>query len=197
MFRTLWLTIVITCITLGLIWLINNNGSLLINWLGYEITIDILSAIVITSFILFVLFTISYILARLLAVRFPKFLRRLFKKSYVKSLEKIIYNNNQAFEISTHLMLALENDDNKNATKLSKKLFKLLKNNQFEAFLQAKLAFKKQDYAKAADFFAKIDNNNDAKLLLLKSKLELALKNKDDASAVTLTQQISSLKNDK
>lgn len=197
MFTILWIIIVAASITFGLVWLINNNGLVLITWLGYEIRVDVLTSILLASFFIILLLAISYLLARILAVRFPRFLRKLFKKSYVKSLEKIIHKNNQSFDIITELMLALEANDQKKTKKLSKKLFKSLKNEELEAFLRGKIAFQKQDFTKAIDYFAKIDDNNHAKLLFLKSKLQLALQKKDDVAAVAYTQQISSLKNDK
>ena len=120
MLTILWYIFLVFTITTGIVWIIENNGSLLINWLGYEIQTDILTATLIFAFFLVFIALISYILTRLLSIKFPQLLKLLFKKSYTKKLEKIISNHHKGFETLSRLLLAIEVDDYESAKKFTK-----------------------------------------------------------------------------
>lgn len=194
MFLIIWFLIIAFSASSALIWLINNNGVILIHWLGYEVRTDILTSLLMSLLFILVLSAISYLLARILAMKFPIFLKKLFKKNYLKSLEKIIYKNNKSFDLLASLMLSLEVEDEKNSAKLHKKLSKLIKNDQLEGFILGKRAFQSQKFAEASEIFSDFKDNPHAKILSLKSKMQLALHNKDDVAATAYAQQILSLK---
>lgn len=89
MLTILWYIFIVFIFTTSLVWIIENNGSILINWLGYEIQTDILTAILICAFSLTLVALISYFLTRLLAIKFPQLLKLLFKKVILKNLNKL------------------------------------------------------------------------------------------------------------
>ncbi len=79
MFKTLWFLFIAAVIAASISWMLENNGSITINWLGYEAKTDILTAILLTIFFTLVVFVIAYTSARILAIRFPRF-SKLFKQ---------------------------------------------------------------------------------------------------------------------
>ncbi len=196
MLTILWFLFIAFFLTAFLVWLLDHNGSLVINWLGYEATTDILTAILLAVFFAALVFIFSYLVTRILAIRFPNLLKLFFKKSYLKSLEKIIHKHHQAFDLMTQLMLALETNDEKSSTDLQKKFSKLIKNQSLNDFFLGKIFLQKQQFSKAAELFVKFGENKHAKILVLKSKFKLALQNKDEATAIAYAKQILSIKQD-
>jgi HemY protein len=183
-------------IAILLVWLVNNNGSVLINWLGYEAQTDILTAIFLAVFCTAIIFIFCYLLTRILAIRFPKLLKFFFKKSYSKRLEKLIHRHQQGFDLMSQLMLSIEANDQKSSTELQNKFSKLIKNSSLNNFFLGKIFFQKQEFFKSADFFAKFGENKHAKILVLKSKFKLALQSQDEPSAIAYAKQILSIKRD-
>ncbi len=194
MFAILWFLFVAFFISISLVWILDHQGFVVINWLGFQLQTDILTAILLMIF--FTVFTvfIAYILTRLLAIKFPNLLKLFFKKNYTKRLEKLVYRHHQAFEIMSQLMLALEVGNEKLAQELHKKFAKLIKNPALNNFFLGKIFFEKEDFTKAAEFFAKFGENHNAKILVLKSKFKLALVNQDETSAIAYAKQILSVK---
>ncbi len=196
MFAILWFLFIASSIAISLVWLLDHNGTVIITWLGYEANTDILTAILIAVFCALMIFAFSYILARILAIKFPNLLKILFKKSHTKRLEKLVARHHQAFDIMTQLMLALEVADKKSAADLQKKFAKLIKNPPLNNFFLGKLAFQEQEFSKSADLFAKFGENKHAKVLVLKSKFKLALQNQDEITAIAYAKQILLVKRD-
>src|SRR3989344_3569562 len=128
MFAILWFLFIALAIVVVLVWLLDHNGEVLITWLGYEAQTDVLTAILISTLIALLIFSFSYLMARILAIKFPALLKLLFRRSYVKLLEKLVHRHNQAFETIGELLFALEAGDEKSAEKLQKKYSKLTKN---------------------------------------------------------------------
>ncbi len=93
-------------------------------------------------------------------------------------------------------MLAHEVGDKKLAQELQKKFVKLTKNPQLNNFFLGKISFEKEDFSKAAEFFAKFGENHNAKILVLKSKFKLALSSNDETAAIAYAKQVLSVKND-
>lgn len=79
MLKTLWFLFIASILAASITWMLDHNGSITINWLGYEAKTDILTAILLTIFFTLVVFVIAYSSARILAIRFPRF-SQLFKK---------------------------------------------------------------------------------------------------------------------
>jgi uncharacterized membrane-anchored protein len=196
MFAILWFLIIASAISVSLVWALDNNGSVLINWLGYEISTDVLTASLIAIFFVAMIFAFSFLLARLLAIKFPNLLKKFFTKSHLKNLEKLVLKNSQAFDLMTKLLLSLEVEDKKTSKDLQKKVSDLAKNQEFNNFCLGKIAFQDKDFSKAAELFSKFEDNRHAKILELKSKLKLALHQDEEASAIAYAKQILLLKRD-
>ena len=68
MFKIIRLIIFATILALLAVWLINNNGLVVINWFGYQISTDALTACFILMFGSLMIFTFAYVLAKVLGV---------------------------------------------------------------------------------------------------------------------------------
>lgn len=194
MFTILWFLLVTFALATSLVWMLDHNGDVVINWLGYQAQTDILTAILLAIFFTILACSISYLLARILAIKFPNLLKLFFKKNYTKLLEKLVQRHGKAFDVMAELMLSLEVCDQKSSQDLQKKFSKLIKNQPLNQFFLGKIAFEKGDFSEAAELFAKFGDNKHAKILVLKSKLKLALQNDDEAKAIAYAKQILSLK---
>lgn len=197
MLTILWYIFLVFISTTLIVWIIENNGSIVIDWLGYQIQTDILTAILIFAFFLTSIALFSYLLTRLLAIKFPQLLKLLFKKSYTKKLEQIILNHHKGFETLSNLLLAMEVDDFESAKKIHKNLLKEIKYKNINNFFEAKFAIENNDFNIAEKYFVQYDKNHPhAKILLLKSKLKIAIKGNEDAKAIEIAKQIITLKKD-
>lgn len=196
MLAILWFIFLVVVITSGLVWFLDNNGLVIITWLGYQITTDVLtSTLLVCAFTILISF-IAYIFTKILAIKFPALLKLIFKKSYTKNLEKIIKRHNQSFEIMSQLMLALEVEDQDSASKLYKKFSGLLKNNSINNFFKAKLALENNSLDESIKLFSKFPDNKHARILILQSKFMIAKNSQDDLKAITYARQIIDLKKD-
>lgn len=196
MLTILWLLFIAVATSIVIVWVLDHHGYVVINWLGYEVKTDILSAIILAVVITLLIFFISYIATRILAIKFPQLLKTFFKRNYIKRLEKIIIRNQQSNQIIAQLLLALELKDFRLAENLQKKLQKLNKNLQLNNFLTGKIAYENEEYVKASKHFANFEDNKFAKILFLKSKLKFSLEKKDDVSAIAYAKQILLIKKD-
>jgi uncharacterized membrane-anchored protein len=196
MFAILWFLFVGVIIAVLMVWMIDNNGTIIINWLDYELQTDVLTAIVLALLAAIFIFAFSYLLARILALKFPNLRKLFFKKNYLKRLENIIKKYHRGFTLITELMLALESGDEKSAHNLHKKFAVLIKNPALNNFFSAKISFQKQEFSQAVEFFSRLGDNKNARIMVLKAKFKLALKNQDEAKAVVYSRQILSLQPD-
>lgn len=174
----------------------DHNGTVLVNWLGYEAKTDILTALLIAILFAAIVFIFSYIVARILAMKFPNLFKLLFKKSYIKRLESVIHRHWQGIDTISQLLLSLESEDVKTSTSLQKKLASLIKNPQLNNFLLGKIHYQNKDFSKAAEYFGKINNSKFAKIMELTCKFETALEKHDNSTAIAYAKQILSLKKD-
>lgn len=83
MFKTLWFLFIAAAIAASIAWMLDNNGSIIIYWLGYEVKTDILTAILLMVFFALVIFVAAYAIAKFKSIRFSK-LPQLFKKKNAK-----------------------------------------------------------------------------------------------------------------
>lgn len=196
MFTVLWCLLATLLLSSSLVWLIDHNGMVLVNWLGYEAKTDILTAILLAVFFTIFVFALSYLLARIFAIKFPNLLKVLFKKTHLKRLEKLINRYHQSFEVMVKLLLALEAHDKENAKNLQKQLSKNFKNPSLNNFFLGKICFENRDFSEAHQYFLKFGENKHAKILALKSKFELAIENHDETSAIAYSNQILVIKKD-
>lgn len=190
MLTIFWFLFVALALTTSIVWLLDNNGIVLINWLGFEVRTDIFTAILVAIFFSLMIFAVSYILARIASIKFPNLLRVLFKKTYSQRLEKILLRHNKAFDLMAQLMLSLEVGDKESSKKLQEKVQKLTKRSPLNNFFLAKISFQDGQFDKSAETFAKFGENKHAKILVLKSKLDLALQNGDEVAAIAYAKQI-------
>ena len=196
MLTILWYIFLVFILTTSLVWIIENNGSIVINWLGYEVQTDILTSLLICVFFLTLVAFTSYILTRLLAIKFPQLLRLLFKKSYTRKLEQVISRHHDGFEDLSKLLLALEVDDFESAKKTYKKFSKHIKYKNLNNFFEAKFAIENGDFGASESYFSQYKENPHAKILVLKSKLKIAIKNQEDQKAIEIAKEILILKKD-
>jgi HemY protein len=194
MLTILWVLLAAFFLTASFSWLLDHNGHVLITWLGYELQTDVLTAILISAFFSLIIFAISYLFARILAIKFPSLLKILFRKSYAKSLEKLLRRHRQGFDLMAETLLALEINDEKSAETLQKKFTKLIKHPGLNNFLLGRILFEKRKFSDAAEIFEKFEHNPHAKILVLKSKFELALQDQDEPKAIAYAKQILAAK---
>jgi len=69
MFKIIRFLILSILISASITWLASNNGSILINWFGYEISTDGLTASLVMIFLLLLVFATTYLLARILSFK--------------------------------------------------------------------------------------------------------------------------------
>ncbi len=193
MLTILWFLFVTFLASISLTWILDHNGVVLVNWLGYEAKTDILTAILIAAIFTIIIFIFSYFLARILSLKFPNLFKTLFKKSYTKKLEALIQRHWQGFEIITQLLLSLENEDSKTSIALQKKLAKSIKNPHLHNFLLGKIYYQNKDYSRAHELFSKIENNKSAQIMALDCKLEISLEKQDNLTAIVYAKQILEL----
>ena len=196
MLTILWFLFVAFTIGISLVWLLDHNGSVIINWLGYEVKTDILTAILLAIFFALLIFAISYLTARILAIKFPNLLKLFFKRSYIKKLEKVVNRHWRGLDVMSDLLLSLEVKDIKSSINSQKKLSKLIKNPKLNNFFLGKINFDNKEFAKAAEFFSKVGEDKYAKNLVLKSKFKLSLEQGDEIQAIAYATQILSSKKD-
>lgn len=196
MFAILWFLFIAFAVASSLVWLLDHNGHVLITWLGYEVSTDILTAILLAVFCSLMIFAVTYLLARILAIKFPNLLKIFFRRNYLKRLEKLVARHHKAFDLMAQLMMSLEVGDKKSSQDLQNRFAKLIKNPGLNNFFLGKMAFQEQQFSKASELFAKFPENKHAKILVLKSKFKLALQTGDEITAIAYAKQILSVKRD-
>jgi HemY protein len=196
MLKLIWLILVAFVVSIAAIWMLDHDGQVVITWFGYEARTSVLAAFLITIVFAVLVFAVSYLVARILAIRFPNILNLFFKKSRLKRLEKLLKRSQSGLDMMAKLLMAIETRDVKASEKLHNKLSKLIKNPQLNNFLLGKIAFDNKNFSKAESYFAKLDEDKYSKILVLKSKFKLALENQDDISAIAYAKQILSIKRD-
>ncbi len=82
MFKTLRFLLVAIIIALSLAWLLDNNGSITIHWLGYEARTDIMTAILLMIFFAALIFVTTYISTKIFSIKLPEFLHKLKNKKH-------------------------------------------------------------------------------------------------------------------
>ncbi len=139
MFTILWILFAAAVISFGVSWLADNNGEVIINWFGYQLTTDTLTALFLVVLLMLIIAIFSYLVARIFALNFPNIFKIFFKKTYVSRLETIIKRHNKAFDELTKLLQNIDEKDVRNAKNLRKKFATLVKNKQINDFLSNKI----------------------------------------------------------
>ena len=92
MFRILKFLLIFAVIVACVSWLVNNNGEVVINWLGYEIVTDIFVIIALCALSLFLIFVLAYVLTKIFSFRFSFITDKLVDRSNAKKLKRMEKN---------------------------------------------------------------------------------------------------------
>ena len=187
--RIILLLILLGAISLGISWMLSNNGSVIVTWLGYELRTDILTAIFCLLGLTLLTILITNILTRLLSLKLSKIFN-IFKTSEVKKLKKINQKQQDSYQIITETILAIELNDQKRAEKLITKLNKVIEDRDLKNLLKAKLAFADQDFEKSEKLLHKVEQDQIDEVVKI-NKFYQALKNKDEKSAIKIAEGIN------
>lgn len=193
MLKIFWYIFLVLVIALSISWILENNGTVIINWLDHEVQTDVLTAIFLLIIAIIAFSVLAYLVIAILAIKFPELLKFFFKKSYTKKLEKIIIRHQESFEAISQIMLAMEVGDNQAFARLHNKISGLTKNGQLGNFLDGKKALIANDLKKAKEFFEKFTNNKHAKILFLKAKAKIVVNNQEYSKAIAYCKQILDL----
>lgn len=139
MFKILWFAVIALSSAAAVAWILDNDGTVLLQWLGYQVDTDISMALLILVMAVLVIFSISYLLARILAFKFPNLFKIFARKRHIKNLECKIDRQNRVLELMPDLILALEGDDFRVLKKVKKKILKISDNQTFNNFVLEKL----------------------------------------------------------
>ena len=90
MFTILWFLLVTFALATSLVWMLDHNGDVVITWLGYQAQTDILTAFLLAIFFTVLACSVSYLLARILAIKFPNLLKLFFKKKLHQTFGKAV-----------------------------------------------------------------------------------------------------------
>lgn len=194
MFKISWYVFVIFILSVSIVWIIENNGTILINWIGYEIETDIFSALLLFTFFVVFFVLLILVITKLLSFKFPKLYKLFFKRSYVKKLEKIIKNHHKAFDNITNIMIAIEANEIEDAKKIFNNLQKNTKHKLLNNFFIGKFALKNNNIEEAKIIFNDYDENPYAKILLLKTEFKQALTENNVVKAINIATKILELK---
>jgi len=195
MFTVFWFIITLFLTTYSVAWLVDNNGSVIVNWLGYEMQTDVLTIIIATIVLTITIVFLASFLTRILAIKFPSLLKFFFKRNYTRSLEKIIARHHQGFDELANLLLAIENHDKKYINIHQKNLQKKIKHKKINDFLLGKIALDQKDNAKIIKYFSQFIGNNNANILCLKARFNLALEQNDETRIIAWGKQLCKLEN--
>ncbi len=152
MFKFLWILVLAILISLSINWLVENNGEVVIKWLGYQISSDALTLLLATILLVILIFFISYFVAKILSFKFPNIFKVFFRKSRAQRLEFIVKRQYKSFEKIFQTLNYIDLGDIKNAKKIKKKLYSSSKNDKIHKYLQHKI-----DILKEEDFITRKD----------------------------------------
>ncbi|MDA9231103.1 hypothetical protein N9O56_00840 [Rickettsiales bacterium] len=133
MFRFLSVLILVILILIPIIWLFNNNGSIVITWLGYQVKINILVFAIAFSLFLSFLFIVYRSFYGLISVLL-KFCG-IFKVNQVKKRDKVIEKNDKALSLISQYLSAFNNGSKNEANNLKNKINSLIKNKELKSAL--------------------------------------------------------------
>lgn len=145
MLTVFWFSLAVLFSAASVAWILDHEGSILIQWLGYQVDIEVSMAILIVILLVLVIFSMTYLLARILAFKFPNLLKIFARKRHIRHLECQIDRQNRVLAFMPDLLLALEGDDPKLLKKLEKKILKISENNILNDFLSDYLSDKRQE----------------------------------------------------
>ncbi|GDX36213.1 hypothetical protein LBMAG18_07240 [Alphaproteobacteria bacterium] len=193
MFTVFWFIIVLFISTYSIVWLIDNNGDVMVNWLGYQMQTDVLTTVLITIFFTILIIVLASLLTRILAIKFPSLLRFFFKRNYTKSLEKIVLRHQHGFDDLSSLLLAIELKDQKYINLHQKNFSAKIKNKKLNNFIKGKIALSRDDQQNVIHYFSQFSGNNHANILTYNAKFNLAIESSQESKAIAYGKQLCRL----
>lgn len=139
MFKILWLLLIVAVLGFGVGWAFDDYGSVAIKWFGYEVRMDVLTAVFAVFLLGVVVFLVAWVLARILSWRFGGVFKSWSKARHLKRLEMIIKRQGKAFDDLERILTFIDVGDVKDAKKLRQKFGDLVKNKRMNEYLDRKL----------------------------------------------------------
>ncbi len=191
MLKVFWYFIVTASLSVFFSAILDDNGTLIIDWFDYQISTDVFTVLLILILSFFFFTFLFHLLLRLLSIKFPFLLKTFFKKTYTTKIEQSLKRQLKGYESLTNILLALQNQ-NSDLAKFHYQDFNFhIKNQDLNLVLQANIALLNQDFSLAEKSLKNLSNNNDsAKVLLIFSKLKNYLQQNHQASAIIFANQI-------
>ncbi len=146
MFKILKFLLIFAVLAAGVSWIINNNGEVVINWLGYEIVTDIFMIVALAILSLFFIFLLTYFLTKIFSFRFSFITEKFIDRSNAKKLERVKKDQEVAYEYLTKVMAYLDEHDVKTAKKFYKKFCALVKNEQIIEYLDFRFRYFESEF---------------------------------------------------
>ena len=135
MFRLLKFLVVFAIFAAIVGWIINNNGEVVINWLGYEIVTDVFMIIVIAILVLAIVVTIAYLLTKIFSFKLGSIATKFHNKRRDKKLERMEKNSEVSYLYLTKILAYLDEHDIKLARKFFKQFCALVDNKDIIEYL--------------------------------------------------------------
>ena len=148
MFRILKFLLIFAVIVACVSWLVNNNGEVVINWLGYEIVTDIFVIIALCALSLFLIFVLAYMLTKIFSFRFSFITDKLVDRSNAKKLKRMKKDSEVAYSYLTKVLALLDESEVKLAKKEYKKFCALTKNEDIIEYLDFRFKYFDSDFYK-------------------------------------------------
>lgn len=177
MIRLVIFFILITAISIVFAWLADNQGNVVVNWLGYRISASVTFAF---FFSFLIIITAVFFIEFILFVKNApdKIRNRIAKRKMEKGLAAL-----------TKGFAALEVADVKKSSSAAKESIKMIPNEPLAMMLAAKSAQTNDDIKSAKIFFSKLLENKDTEYMAVKGLISAAKKEGDKDTAVALAER--------
>ena len=160
MFRIISFLIWLILIIIPLVWFLNNNGMIIIIWLGYEVKIEILTFILCFILLMGIILLIYRLISSIINAVLKFF--GLFKTNELKKRDKIIKKYEEAIVLMSRYIKAMNLNDIVEARNKQKQIYSLIKDEQLDNALTEEITIKKAqlninlDNSSFSGFFKKI-----------------------------------------
>lgn len=181
MIRAFWFLIILALISLGAALIADNPGAVSLDWLGYHIDTSI-------GFMMFAVLVLALVLATVF--RIWSFFRKAPRRLGRANRE---WRRRRGYKALTQGMVAVAAGDAQEAKRQSKKAENLLAEPPLTMLLSAQAAQLSGDDKAAGKFFEKMSERKETKYLGLHGKLNQAMQEGDQESALELAEQASDL----
>jgi ABC-type multidrug transport system fused ATPase/permease subunit len=153
--------IIFISLTLSLLgaWIIDNGGNVIIHFMNFEIQTNILTFIILSFLTVILTFSISYILGRILSLKFPNLLKIYQRKAHIKNIEnklnKLQKSQEENLKIISETLEELIIKDEELAKYLYKKFLKNSENKELKNLLENHKKFEGEFFENLKNRFIK------------------------------------------